>query len=243
MEDNKKYILKTLVGSHAHGLATPESDYDYRGVYVIPTKEILSLNFTYKGSHWLEGEQDQTAYEIGHFLQLATRCNPSILEVMVAPVIPITEESAYYTKFENINSEFIKLSVSWGNELRALLPYCWSPKQAFDAFTGYSHNQQKKMLDNHLGRWQKYGTAYLRVLWNLCNLLETGTFSLEVKDPVFKRYLQLIRNKEYTVGQIIDLAKELRKKAELLLPLSNQKSDLSKVNNFLLKIRKEFWND
>jgi predicted nucleotidyltransferase len=238
MEDNKKYILKTLVGSHAHGLATAESDYDYRGVYVIPTKEILSLNFTYKGSHWLEGEQDQTAYEIGHFLQLATRCNPSILEVMVAPM-----KESLITDFEDPDSSNYIFKRDWGKELRELLPYCWSPKQAFDAFTGYSRNQQKKMLDNHLGRWHKYGTAYLRVLWNLCDLLETGTFSLEVKDPIFKIELQAIRNKEYTVGQIIDSAKKLRQKAERLLPLSKQKPDLSKVNDFLLEVRKEFWND
>ncbi len=32
METKKTVILKTLVGSRAHGLAEANSDYDYRGV-------------------------------------------------------------------------------------------------------------------------------------------------------------------------------------------------------------------
>lgn len=36
-------ILKVIVGSQAHGLATPASDFDYRGVFVVPTKEILCV--------------------------------------------------------------------------------------------------------------------------------------------------------------------------------------------------------
>lgn len=226
---DKETILKVLVGSQAHGLADANSDYDYRGVYVVPTKQILSLGYNYKGSHWLEGEkEDQTAYEIGHFLQLATKCNPSILEVMVGPMV--IENKRLLNRYEQL-----------GQELRALFPYCWNPQDAFNAFCGYSHNQQKKMLDNHLDRWHKYGSAYLRVLANLCDLLETGIFSLEIKDPVLKINLIAIRKKEYSIGQIVDLTSQYKKRAERLLGICTHKPDLGKVNEFLLKIRQEFW--
>lgn len=231
-QDNKRYILKTLVGSHAHGLAGPKSDYDYRGVYVLPTKDILSLGYNYKGSHWLEGEQDQTAYEIGHFLHLATKCNPTILEVMVAPI-----QDSLIKTYKTGHGDLWNI----GAELRTLLPYCWNPQDAFNAFVGYALNQRKKMLDNHLDRWHKYGVAYLRTLWNLCDLLETGTFNLEVKDPVFKIVLVQIRNQELTSGQIIDYAEALKIRATKALQLCNHKQDVTKVNEFLLKVRKEFW--
>jgi predicted nucleotidyltransferase len=33
-----KQILKVLVGSRAHDLYTEDSDYDYRGVFIYPTR-------------------------------------------------------------------------------------------------------------------------------------------------------------------------------------------------------------
>jgi len=78
-------ILKVLVGSHAHGLATAESDYDYRAVFVQPTEEILGLGHKAQNNQWLEGDIDNTSYEVGHFLFLASKSNPTILEVFHAP--------------------------------------------------------------------------------------------------------------------------------------------------------------
>lgn len=224
----KTEILKVLVGSHAHGLANPDSDYDYRGVYVVPTREILSLGFKYSGSHWLEGEtEDNTAYEIGHFLHLATKCNPTILEVFQAP-----------EKFRYMNN-----LTDWGKKLKELFPYVWNPKDAYNAFVGYGLNQRKKMLDNHLERWNKYATAYLRTLWNLGDLLATGTFSLEVKDALLKERLLSIRNtpENWTPGKVIDIADILTERAKKYLETCNHEPNLDKVNEFLLEIRQEFW--
>jgi len=223
----KKLILKVLVGSRAHGLANPKSDYDYRGVYVTPTEEILSLNHKYKGSHWLEGKEDQTSYEIGHFLQLATRCNPTILEVFKAPVY-------VFNKDGDITTNIL------GVELRELFPYVWNPKDAFNAFVGYGLNQRKKMLDNKDDRWQKYAVAYLRTLYNLCDLLKTDTFSLEVPEGSFKEDLIKIRNRKWSHGQIVDCAEKFIKKAKSLRDVNNNQTNINKVNDFLLKIRKEF---
>ena len=51
-------ILKVLVGSRAHGLARPDSDYDYRGVYVTPTRELFSLRHKLKDKTWVEGARE-----------------------------------------------------------------------------------------------------------------------------------------------------------------------------------------
>ena len=113
MNPEKEIILKVLVGSRAYGLADENSDYDYRAVYVLPTSKILSLEYRYKGNDWIEGDEDNTAYEIGHFLKLAVNCNPSILEIFKAPVAYAMED---------------------GVKLRELFPYVWNPKGVFDAF-------------------------------------------------------------------------------------------------------------
>ena len=124
MNPDKTIILKVLVGSRAHGLEDENSDYDYRAVYVLPTSKILSLGYKYKGNDWIEGKEDNTAYEIGQFLHLATQCNPSILEVFKDPIM--------YSSLD-------------GTKLRDIFPYVWNPKGAFDAFVGYGLYQRKSM--------------------------------------------------------------------------------------------------
>lgn len=217
---NKTIIHKSLVGSRAHGLQNEDSDYDYRAIYVISTQEILSLNHKYSGSSWVEGEEDNTAYEIGHFLHLATKANPSVLEVIT----------------KDCNAETSKYS----QELIGLLPYMYSPKDAFNAFTGYSLNQRKKFLDDNSIRKNKFAVAYIRTLYNLNHLLEFGFFNLEV-DEVVKPALLQIRNGNFTEGDIINHARMLTLSAETKLQKAKDYKDLSQVNEFLLKIRKDFW--
>ena len=47
-------ILKVIVGSHAHGLATSKSDFDYRGVFVVPTVDLLKIGPKTKETRWIK---------------------------------------------------------------------------------------------------------------------------------------------------------------------------------------------
>ncbi|GAB3282880.1 hypothetical protein GCM10027347_59450 [Larkinella harenae] len=218
---NKTIILKSLVGSRAHNLHTEQSDYDYRGVHITPTREIVAIGFKYSGTSWLEGDIDETSYEIGHFLQLCTKANPSVLEVLV--------------------STDVQIDTPYAQEMRRLLPYMYDPKNAFNAFAGYSKNQQKKLLENHLNRREKFGVAYVRTAYNLLDLFEKGCFSLRVEDEARRQILMNIRTGLYRDGEIIDLAEQIINQARLLLPQVENRQDLDRVNDFLLKVRKENW--
>jgi predicted nucleotidyltransferase len=69
-------LLKVLVGSRAHKLHTETSDYDYRGVFVVPTEDFLKIGIAKpQQTSWIEGDIDDTSWEIGKFLFLATKCN------------------------------------------------------------------------------------------------------------------------------------------------------------------------
>lgn len=219
---NKTEILRVLVGSRAHGLHKEDSDFDYRGVYVLPTQEILSLGYKYKGTSWIEGEQDNTSYEIGHFLQLCTKANPSVLEVLLSDQIHITS--------------------GFADEMRQLLPYMYDPKDAFNAFAGYSSNQRKKLLDNHLGRRSKFAVAYVRTAYCLYDLLLTGRFKLEVDDPRRKEILTKLKySDDWSDGYVIDLAEEVIGRAKEILPKVKSVKDIDKINGFLMKVRKHYW--
>lgn len=221
---DKIEILRVLVGSRAHGLETPDSDYDFRGVYVTPTRQILSLGHKYKGTAWMEGETDNTSYEIGHFLHLASKANPSILEVLVAD--QVLHDSAVAV------------------EMREILPYLYNPQDAYNAFTGYGYNQRKKLLDgNKDERTWKYAVAWIRTLINLNDLLSTGSFSLKVKSESERQFLRELRAGDYTVGDVVNEADSLIAEADksLVHALRNNKQDLDKVNDFLVRVRKEYW--
>lgn len=217
----KTILLQSLVGSRAHGLHNENSDYDYRGVHLLPTSEILALNYKYSPSSFLEGQTDETSYEVGHFLMLCTKANPSVLEVLL--------------------SEDVKVETPWANEMRELLPYMYNPKDALNAFAGYSKNQQKKLLEDHLGRRLKFGVAYVRTAYNLVQLFKTGTFSLHVNNLQHKAILLAIKAGQYSDGEIIDIAETYINEAKELLPSVENKQDLSKVNNLLIEIRKAHW--
>jgi len=219
MDSEKKVILKVLVGSRAHGLADKDSDSDFRAVYVLSTKDILSLNYKYKGNDWIEGDEDNTAYEIGHFLHLALKCNPTILEVFKAPIVESTED---------------------GLALRELFDYVWNPQDSFNAFIGYGLNQRKKMLDKKDNRPNKYAVAYTRTLINLIDLLEKGTFDLKVS--FLEEELRAFKAGQFTLGEVINLTEKLTIMAKTKLDQCKHAPNEEKVNEFLINIRKKYFN-
>lgn len=214
-------LLKALVGSRAHGLHSETSDWDWRGVFVEPTSKILGLGYKYSPTAWVEGDVDDTSYEIGHFLQLCTKANPSVLEVLVSPCTEVDSPVA--------------------KEMRELLPYMYNPQDAFNAFAGYSKNQQKKLLENHLGRREKFGVAYVRTAMNLFDLFRKGFFELEVTYPERKNLLNRIKTGHVSNGEIIDIAESYIQAAKKELPSIENKQDIARINDFLLKVRKDFW--
>ena len=219
MNTKEQTILKVLVGSQAHGLAGPDSDADYRGVFVTPTDWLFRLDFKYKGSRWIEGQEDETYWEVGRFLSLATHGHPLVLETFLAPVVTADV---------------------WGRELLTLFPSLWTPQTAYEAFVSYALNQRKKLLGKKDARPGKYALAYLRVLFNLCELLETGTFTVRTSDTSLGETLRQVKADALSAGQIVDAGERLLQDATRSLALCPHQPDLETVNAFLGRLRKAF---
>jgi len=225
-------ILKVVVGSQAHGLATPESDYDYRGVFVVPTENFFMLGVPNpQNTSWVEGKEDDTAWEVGHFLNMAVHCNPTILETFLAPDIPVKIQHAI-----------------WGLKLRELFPHVWNSKDVMNAFIGYGLNQRKKFFDDKDTRAAKYAVAYLRTLYQAWELLSTGTFTIRIADTeigdMLKRWkampsVEILQN--YS-GEVIENCLRWEKKVkEAYEKNPDKQTNLEPVNEFLLDIRKAYW--
>lgn len=75
-------LLETLSGSRAYGLDTPQSDTDLRGVFILPPDGYFG--FGYCGQVCSE-RNDHVYYELGKYLQLLAKNNPSSIELLFAP--------------------------------------------------------------------------------------------------------------------------------------------------------------
>jgi len=220
-------FLKTLVGSRAHGIEREDSDFDYRGVFVVPTNELLSIGAKIKNTSWIEGQTDNTSWEIGHFLEMAIHSNPNVLEVFFAPVVETV----------------VVRGVDWGDRLRKLFPYVWSSKGVYDAYLNYSHNQRAKLLETQeKKRSRKYSLIYLMILHQGINILKNGELVINFSNsPIFET-LKAVRDGQLSVGEIINICIFWEKELEdAYMKNKNKEVDYNKVNDFLLEVRKEFF--
>ena len=230
-------ILRVLCGSRAYGLHDEDSDYDYHGVYVVPTHKILSIGYNLKETSWIEGQdQDNTAWEVGHFLKMAIQCNPTVLETFVAPV----EQSPWIPVVSGGE-------INFGHRILALFPHVLSRQRIYDAFRGYASNQRKKMFEPYgedkERRAIKASVAYIRSLYHGTVLLANGMYSPLISQHKFRTELLEIKAGKWGKGAIIALSEdwEGRLKEAYENSTVQLEADLDTINAELLDIRKELW--
>jgi uncharacterized protein len=153
-------ILEAVIGSHAYGLATPESDVDRRGVFVAPTEAFWRLE---KPPTSVEGpDPEQLSWEVEHFCRLGLKSNPTVLETLVSPLVEI--------------------STPMGEELRDLLPAFLS-RYAVRAFTRATEMQLSRAGRN-LKPKQLMHVVRLRLVG--LNLLRTGRYDIAADRSLLK---------------------------------------------------------
>ncbi len=90
----------TLSGSHIYGFPSPDSDYDLRGVHILPIETIVGLTpgkETIETSKQFPGlELDLVTHELQKFMGLMLKKNGYVLEQLLSPIVlsttPIHEE-------------------------------------------------------------------------------------------------------------------------------------------------------
>ncbi len=93
-----------MVGSRSYGTNLPESDIDYKGVFILPFENFLSGNYIEQVS---DETNDVTYYEIGRFLQLLKTNNPTILELVSTPEDCLIYKDPIFDLILNKKEKFI----------------------------------------------------------------------------------------------------------------------------------------
>ncbi|MDY7024556.1 MAG: nucleotidyltransferase domain-containing protein, partial [Cyanobacteriota bacterium] len=138
-EIENRTILIALTGSRGYGLATPTSDYDYRGVFIATKPYYLGLGKIEQEDKGWENNtsekfpylaKDTCIYELRKFLKLSVDNNPNILELLWF------KDYAHLTDTGKILQQHRQLFLS---------------KRVKQTYSGYGYAQIKK-LESHR-RW------------------------------------------------------------------------------------------
>lgn len=120
LKKNNLILFECISGSRAYGLATKNSDTDIRGVFYLPKNMFYGLEYIAQVSN---ETNDIVYYELGRFIELLSKNNPNILEMLATPEkhILVKHQLMNEIKMEDFLSKLIK-----------------------DTFVGYAFSQIKK---------------------------------------------------------------------------------------------------
>jgi hypothetical protein len=84
-------IFTTISGAHLYGFPSPDSDFDLRGVHVLPLKEVVGLRTgpeTIERSGMQDGlEIDLVTHDAKKFFGLLLKKNGYVLEQVLSPLV------------------------------------------------------------------------------------------------------------------------------------------------------------
>ena len=102
-------IFRGVWGSHAFGTATPESDTDTLGVYVLRPEAYLSL--IEPPQQIADERNDNRFYSLRNFLGLAANANPNILDALHLPQDCVLASTPYWEMVQAKRSMFLSRKV------------------------------------------------------------------------------------------------------------------------------------
>ncbi len=113
-------LLDCISGSTAYGLNVKESDVDKKGVFMMPRQQYYGFD---RQDQVANATNDEVYFEIGRFIELLTKNNPNILELLATP------------------PEFVLYRHPIMDMIR---PEDFLSKLCLDTFAGYALTQVKK---------------------------------------------------------------------------------------------------
>lgn len=228
LPNNATLLTRVVVGSRLHGLNNSASDYDYRGVFLHPLSDVISPFKQLKNTHWIEGDNDNTAFELADFIKRCVKGDPNSLEVLFSDMV-IEDTPA----FELLRKNRTRLLDS---------------KAIYEAHKNYSHSQYKKMnLFEPDARTPKFAVAYIRSLVQGIQLLNTGRFEPRIENYNAKLAKELFTIKyDYANYSLMTLTSIFEAYMQLLNEAyaknhNRFKPDIAWLEDYLVEIQANKW--
>jgi len=149
-------LFATVSGAHLYGFPSPDSDYDLRGVHILPAEEVMGLfpdRDTIEISKKEDIELDLVTHDIQKFFGLLLKANGYVLEQLYSPLV-------VHTTPEH-------------EELKSIAKNCVTRHHAHHYF-GFAENQWRLFQKEEPPRVKPLLYVF-RVLLTGIHLMRTGT--------------------------------------------------------------------
>jgi predicted nucleotidyltransferase len=219
MHSDIAIILQAITGSVAYGLATEHSDIDRHGIYLAPTRQLLGISPPEQTI--VTTRPDSTFHEVGKFVLLATKANPTILEQLfldryevLHPAGQLLIDHRHLFLSTRVRYSHGKYAMSQVRQLQA----------RGDSFSSATRN-----------RTAKHARHCFRLLQQGRQLLETGTLSVRVDN----------REELFAIGMLPVAQMVARFEAEYarftaIATRLPEEPDLARINALLVTIRETY---
>jgi predicted nucleotidyltransferase len=208
-------ILQAITGSKAYGLDHEQSDTDRMGIFVARTVDVAGLNWTQADESWSDAGptgDDTTLHEVGKFLKLAMKCNPTLIELM------------WMNDYEILTPIGKRLL-----DIRESILYTDGIRNHYH---GYANSQLMRVRADYPNHKPKMARHTLRIARQGFDLLTTGTFNVKVEDP--EEYFAL---DTMSFDELDDKIARAVTKIQLCDSVLPEKADRDKVAYFLRVVR------
>lgn len=184
---------QVLTGSHAYGLAGPTSDFDWRGIYQVPTTTLFGLH---QPPSVVRLPGDQTYWELRHFVAMCLDGNPNVVETLWVEPDMVVVSSPLAQELRRIRRSFfsdvmVTKYLSWAaDERRQLLAARATPAASPKLLAG------------------KAGSHLVRLLIELRGALRDGELRVRLRGPDLAE-VSAIRNGQISSTRVLARVSEL----------------------------------
>lgn len=149
-------LFSTISGAHLYGFPSPDSDFDLRGIHLLPLTQVIGLEVgeeTVENSGIHDGlEIDLVTHDVRKFVGLMLKKNGYVLEQLLSPLVVFTTPAH--------------------DELKAIAPACITKHHAHH-YLGFAETQWKLFLKADPPHVKPLLYVY-RVLLTGIHLMRTG---------------------------------------------------------------------
>lgn len=245
-------ILFGLTGSQAYGLDTPESDYDWKGIFQVPTRQVLGLYpGTDKTRETSAPRPDTQVHELEKYLRLAVKCNPTLLEMMwLDDYAKITEagqllidnrelflwskplQGSVFGQCQQKLKEILKLDQEAANTPR---------EGVMSAYVSYAKDQFRRVVDRdgtYKSKLQHRTAKHTRHMFRLLDqgrqLLTTGELTVRVSPEQRERLFML---GDLPIADMVPIAERELAEFRKLKTVLPTKPRTDEVSELLIQLR------